>query len=88
MKIHEQCGGLVRWVEAVETPGVGWAGHCLRCDTEGIVVEHIVPIQTESGEHPHEIVNSADLDTLADLEWDDNADWDANQTRLRQEVLA
>jgi hypothetical protein len=88
MKVHENCGGLIRWVEAVETPAVGYVGHCLRCNAENIVVEDMIPIQTEPGEHPHEIVNQAGADSLADLEWDDDASWDENQSRLRNKVVS
>lgn len=87
MKIHEGCGGLVRWVEAVRTPGVGWTGECLTCHDEQIVVEDIVPIQTEADEQIPELVNAMDRDDLAALAWDDDADWDTNQTRLREVLV-
>jgi hypothetical protein len=86
-KIHEGCGGLVRWVEAIGTPGVHYTGECLECDTEGIPTEQIIPIETRDGSVGLELYNDADLETLRDLEWDEDDSFDENQERLH-EVLA
>ncbi|AAM88760.1 hypothetical protein PhiCh1p87 [Natrialba phage PhiCh1] len=81
-KIHEDCGGVVRWVEAVDTPGVGYQGECLGCGETEIVVEAIIPIEDLGPSDVLEL-NPADLD---DLRWDYDADFDENQERLLQEV--
>lgn len=89
VKIHQNCGGLVRWVEAVCTPGVGHYGHCLECDHEEIVVEQIIPVLPADPEvQPTDVVNEDEEGTLAQLAWDDDADWEENQERLRSEVSA
>ena len=41
-KIHDGCGGLVRFVEAWNRPAVGWTGECLHCGSENIPEEHVV----------------------------------------------
>lgn len=71
-KIHAECGGLVRWVEAYNRPGVGWVGECLDCGTTNIVEEHIVFVTDPAV--PDEIGDAADLvdepkDVLAELEY-------------------
>lgn len=87
VKIHENCGGLVRWVEAIKTPGVGYHGECLRCHDDRIVVEDILPLLVEQDDvYPTDIRDQNDHDTLAALQWDDDADWDENQERFQQEV--
>lgn len=83
-KIHEGCGGLVRWVEAVKQPGVRWTGHCLKCEAEPLTIEDIVPVRPERDLEPIEVVNQTSTQTLAELQWDDEADWDENQARLRE----
>jgi hypothetical protein len=89
VKIHEGCGGLVRWVEAVRTPGVGYYGECLECHSERVVVEDIVPVLPDDPNiNPTDVVNESDQDTLAQLDWDDDSDWDENQARFRSEVSA
>lgn len=87
VKIHENCGGLVRWVEAVQTPGVGYHGDCLECDAEELVIEDILPLLTPGPNvHDVDVVNETDRETLADLKWADDLDWEANQARFREEV--
>lgn len=85
-KIHEGCGGLVRWVEAVDQPGVGFTGECLECAREHIPVEDIIPIRSDTGQSGMELVSDVDQDTLADLEWDEDAEFTDNQTRLREAI--
>ena len=88
LKFHEHCGGIVRWVEAVHTPGVGYTGECTRCCEENIVVEDIVPVEVPDGVRVAEWKQQLDGDEFDGVTWDDETDWDANQERLRQRVHA
>lgn len=83
-KIHENCGGIVRWVEAIDQPGVGWTGECLACGEEHIVVEEMLPIRGLDTETAFE----ASREDLRELEWDENDTWRHNQKRLAKEVEA
>lgn len=86
-KIHECCGGLVRWVEAYDNPHVGYTGQCVECGEEGVVVEDIIPVRCPEGKIATDVYNSAELEELRGLAWDDDADWEENQERL-QSVIA
>jgi len=81
-KIHEGCGGVVRWVEAIDRPGVGFAGECRYCGREHIVEEEIVPVRTLD---PVDALRR-DRGQLALLEWDHEQSWDENQTRFAEEL--
>lgn len=81
-KIHETCGGLVRWVEAYDNPHVGYTGECLECGQERVVTEDIIPIRVDSGETVIDVVNEADIETLRELEWDETLEWYDNQKQL------
>jgi len=81
IKIHEGCGGMVRWVEAIDKPGVGYFGECMNCGDE-LVVEQIIPIEDI------EVLeaNRVKIDEKAELEWNDDSSWDENQEQLKQEI--
>ena len=81
-KIHENCGGIVRWVEAVTDPTTGWTGECLHCGEDRIVVEQMLPIRGL----PIEDALEASREDLAELQWDDEVTWNHNQKRLASEV--
>ncbi|AGN33801.1 hypothetical protein HALG_00013 [Halorubrum virus CGphi46] len=81
-KIHEGCGGVVRWVEAVDVPGVGWQGECLHCGDTRLPLEAIMPIR---GLDVDDALD-APRDALAELQWDDGDTWRHNQKRLGTEV--
>ena len=81
-KTHEGCGGVVRWVEAVETPGVGYYGECLLCGREELVIEDIIPIEKLD---PQDALN-ADPEDLEDFYWDYDALWEENQKRLLEKL--
>lgn len=85
-KLHENCGGRVRWVEALDTPGVHYTGHCLHCDRDGIPMERIIAIEFGKDLELRNAIREMPLDERADLSWDDDADWAANQTRLIEAV--
>lgn len=87
-KIHEGCGGLVRWVEAVDRPGVGWTGECQGCDTEGIVTERIIPVCTRDHADLFDQLDDLGIRQRRDLTWVDGADWETNQERLANQVRA
>lgn len=82
-KIHEGCGGVVRWVEAVHRQSVGYTGECLECGEKNIVIEDIIPIEAPDFDLKKGIWTS-DLDVREGLEWDEAVDWESNQERLRQ----
>ena len=85
-KIHEGCGGLVRWVEAYDRPSVGYTGECVECGRENIPVENIIPIRADSGQTGMQLVSDVQQKTLAGLEWDDDEDFTENQALLREEI--
>lgn len=82
VKIHEGCGGICRWVEAVEDPNVGYTGECITCGEEEIVVEGMIPLE---GFGTQDLLDVSPSD-LAELSWDDESGWEANQRRLGDEV--
>lgn len=81
-KIHEGCGGRVRWIEAIDTLGVGFHGECLYCDADRLPQEDIIPVDCFTPES----ITRVPRDTLAELEWCDNNYWDTNQDRLEEEL--
>lgn len=92
-KIHDGCGGLVRWVEAYARPGVGWVGECLDCREENIVEERIVFVTDPAV--PEEIGDAQDLvdepkDALAELEYpmdvQESEGFDAAQDALYEQI--
>jgi len=70
LKIHQNCGGLVRWVEAYDQPGVGFTGECVTCHTDGIPVERILPFELPDGMACVEAYNALDIEDLRGFEWD------------------
>jgi|GEM_PF-5544296 len=86
IKLHENCGGLVRWVEAVHTPGVGYFGECIGCGESDLVVEEIVPVEVPDGERIAEFKERAGGIGRDAVSWDDESDWDANQERLQEQI--
>lgn len=85
-KIHEDCGGLVRWVEAYDDPFTGYNGECLECGEDRIVVEDIIPIRCDPDEIGMEMINDVEIETLRELEWDEDDEWSHNQERLRRAI--
>lgn len=81
-KIHEDCGGVIRWVEAVKTPGVGWTGECLQCGEENIDIEDMLPVRGLEVEDAF----AAPVEDLRELRWDEQDTWRHNQKRLAKEV--
>jgi len=81
-KIHEGCGGVIRWVEAIDQPGVGWTGECCHCGDERIAIEEMLPIRGLDVETAFNI----DRAWLAELRWDDDDTWRHNQKRLGRKV--
>lgn len=86
LKIHEGCGGLVRWVEAYDDPHTGFTGECLECGEQRIVVERIIPIEVPPGEIGIELFNRSDIGDLRALTWDQSDDYRENQRRLADEL--
>ena len=85
-KIHETCGGLVRWVEAYDDPHVGYTGECLECGKSGIVVEDIIPIELDGGEIAPDLINRVRLQKRRGLRWDEDLSWEVNQERLAEKI--
>ncbi|TKX54679.1 hypothetical protein EXE43_20525 [Halorubrum sp. SS5] len=84
VKIHENCGGIVRWIEAIDRPGVGWTGKCTHCGERNIVVERMIPVRGLD----HSEAFQLSTDQLRQLEWDESDTWRHNQKRLGKEVEA
>jgi len=77
VKLHANCGGICRWVEAVETPGVGWFGECRHCGQSGLPKEAMVPVETAVQE-----LMAVPLDERREAGWEESGPWDWNQWRL------
>jgi len=78
VKIHEDCGGVCRWIEAVTRPAVGYTGQCIRCGEENIPVERMIPVESLD----HEEAFTTDPSILSELAWDEGKDWETNQARI------
>ena len=81
VKIHEGCGGVCRWVEAVDTPGVGFQGECTRCRQSELQVEEMLPMPKELS-----VVEARSTD-LEEVRWKDDDSFSENMNRLYEEVL-
>lgn len=91
VKLHEGCGGFVRWREATEIPGTGYTGECLACGACRIQREHIIPIREtrDGGDRSlRDALEAMGRGDRAALRWDDSRDHDRNQQRLRRAILA
>lgn len=91
VKIHENCGGFVRWREATEIPGVGYTGECLACSSDRVPRERIIPIRDTRDDGDRSLRDRLEALSRAEraaLRWDDDRDHDRNQQRLRREILA
>lgn len=89
IKIHEGCGGHVRWVEAVQRPGIGYHGECLECCTTELPVERIVPVELPDDilqAQEHEYWVDVGLDSWRDLVWDDRRSWETNQHLIEKRL--
>jgi hypothetical protein len=92
VKIHENCGGLVRYVEKYDDPHVGWTGECTHCETTDIVEERIVFV-TEPA-IPEQSARQLALETPASvltdlrypLETQEREGFDAAQRELRERL--
>lgn len=91
VKIHENCGGIVRWVEAIMTPGVGYQGECVECGEGELVVEEILPVELPDdvrSAHQHEFWGAYRLKNWRDMEWDAEASWEENQQQFKERLGA
>ncbi|WP_210408984.1 hypothetical protein [Halorhabdus rudnickae] len=79
VKIHQGCGGVCRWVEAIDRPGVGYTGECCHCGSTDIPTEQMIPLKDYSDRR---LLRVGPTEALADIEWDEQADWEENQARL------
>lgn len=85
-KVHENCGGLVRWVEALDRPAVHFTGECQHCGEENIVQERIIPIEVRDDREYRNLIRGMPESERAELEWDDDAEWRDNQKRFAQQI--
>jgi hypothetical protein len=85
-KIHENCGGLVRWVEAYDNPHVGYHGECLRCHEDRIVEEDILPVECPDGMIATDVVDELDTEEIAAFDWPLDADYDDKQAEVQELV--
>lgn len=91
IKIHEGCGGHVRWIEAVRRPGVGYHGECLECGEGMLAVEQIIPVELPDDvrqAREHEYWGTRRLKVWRDLSWDGGVDWETNQQRIQERLTA
>lgn len=93
VKIHENCGGICYWQEAITTPGVMWEGKCLHCHADHLAIEDMIPIERRAADNydpdtPRllEAVRNTSIDDRGKLEWANRDSWDQNQDRLREEL--
>jgi len=86
VKIHENCGGLVRWVEALDRPAVNFTGKCQHCGEENIVRERIIPIEVRGDDEYRDQIREMPASERVELEWNDDAEWQDNQQRLAHEI--
>ena len=82
-KIHEGCGGICRWAEAIDRPGVGQHGECTACGATALPIEHMIPLEGVGVDTVREV----DTTTLGGLSWDEDSSWDENQAQF-EEVIA
>jgi len=81
-KIHEKCGGIVRWVEAVHWKGVGYYGECLYCGEDHLTVEEIIPLENTSIEQATEIP----IEERRELRWDEDKTFEGNQQDFQSKL--
>lgn len=86
VKVHEGCGGLVRWVEAMNKPGVHYTGQCQHCSREGIPMEQIIPLEYGTDGEFKDAIHDMTRQDREQLAWDEDADFDENQARLREQI--
>lgn len=90
VKVHEGCGGVCYWEEAVMRPGVGWHGTCMRCDASRLAKEDMIPVEVwvgdrrASDESVVKQVRAVPVETRERLTWDGDVSWDENQQRIRE----
>jgi len=85
MKIHVGCGGLVRWVEAYDQPGVGYTGECLGCSCDRVPVESILPFEIPDDEACVELYGRVEAHDLREFEWDpEEHEYDGRQAAFRE----
>jgi hypothetical protein len=78
------CGGVCRWVEAIDRPAVGYTGECRTCDDTNLPREQMIPLEFLDYEDVYSEIGPRDL---AKLTWDNSEDWETNQEQLAQEVI-
>lgn len=84
VKIHEGCGGICEWREAINRPGIGYHGYCRRCDTNRLPKEEMIPLE---GFDVSDVDGLRTSDAALDeLRWRDSESFDENQERFRREL--
>lgn len=86
VKVHEGCGGLVRWVEAMNQPGVHYTGQCQHCGREGIPMEKMIPLEYGGDDEYENAIHDMGRREREKLSWDETASFDENQDRLEEEI--
>lgn len=86
VKIHEGCGGVVAWKEAIGTPGVGFTGECDTCTAERIPKEQIIPIEVRNDEEYRREIMEIPASERRDLEWDEDDEFRHNQKQLARSI--
>lgn len=82
VKIHEGCGGICKWVEALHTPGVGYYGECLHCSATQLTIEDMVPVSNVDPD----TLRDVPIDQRKQVDWNDGEGWLKNQERIKEEL--
>jgi len=86
VKLHEGCGGVVAWREALGRPAVHFTGECQHCDADALAQEQILPVEVHGNDEYRRAVRDLPLAERAALAWNDDAEWRDNQQRLAREI--
>lgn len=91
VKIHQGCGGICRFVEAIDQPNTQWTGECLRCHTDNLPLEAMIPVEETNVDRMEDInfqeeIRDTPIEKREQLEWNDDQNWYGNQQRLREEL--
>ncbi len=84
VKIHEGCGGVVAWREALERPAVHFTGACQHCGADSLAQEAILPLEVGGDDDYRRTIRETPLEDRAALSWDDDADFETNQRRFKK----
>lgn len=86
VKIHEGCGGIVAWREAIGRPSVHFTGECDTCTCDDIVQESIIPIEVGSDEDYRRQIMELPSSERRELDWDEDDTFRHNQKQIAESI--